>query len=108
MGRVVVVLLVLGCGAAPPAIPPLPSKGGPPWVEVSSEHFVVWTDAPAEQGEKLIREMEHLRQVVFGVAFGDVVSNVKTLVIAFRNIEEVHAFVPQQFIARAYSPHSAL
>ena len=51
----------------PPAVPPLPSKGGPPWVEASSAHFTVWTDAP-DRAKGLVQTMERLREVVFATA----------------------------------------
>jgi len=41
----------------------VPGKGGLPWTELTSDHFVVWTDASTEDGRKLIRVMETLRQI---------------------------------------------
>ena len=59
-------LVLAGC-KLPPAIPTLPSKGGPAWVEVTSAHFTVWTDSP-ERARGLIQVMEQLREVVYGTA----------------------------------------
>ena len=56
-----------------PAVPAVPSQGGPAWIELASEHFTVWTDASRGRGVEMIREMEHLRQVVRGVGFASIV-----------------------------------
>jgi hypothetical protein len=97
-------LLILALAACGPAIPPVPSKGGPAWIELTSEHFTLWTDTSAAHGRKLVREMEHLRQVVFGVAFSDVPNAGRSFVIALRNEREAGAFVPEGFAAFAFPP----
>lgn len=85
-----------------PALPPLPSAGGPAWHQLTSEHFTVWTDADVDDAGELVRDLEHLRQVVFGVAFPDTRSTAKSLVIALRDDDEVHAFVPREFVAMTW------
>jgi hypothetical protein len=103
------VAIALGsCAPKPPAIPALPSQGGPAWLELTTEHFDVWTDASAEQGRALIRAMEHLRQVIYGVSFMRPTSPSKCIVVALRNVEEVHAFAPEQFIAETWSASNPL
>jgi hypothetical protein len=57
----IVVVLLVACG---PAIPPLPSAGGPAWLELASGHFTLWTDAGAERGRELVREMERRYQLI--------------------------------------------
>ena len=91
-------LLLAACGAA---VPPLPGKGGPAWHELTSEHFVVWTDAPVERGRELIREMEELRQVVIGIGFHGAASGGQAFVVALRDDDEVGAFMPGDFAAIA-------
>lgn len=98
------VLVCSACAAAPVVpIPPLPSAGGPAWTELQSEHFTMWTDASLPRGHALLREMEHLREVVYGVAFPGATNRGRTLVVAFRNSAEVGAYVEKQFVARAYT-----
>lgn len=95
-------LLVLLAACHGPALPATPGKGGPAWIEVQSEHFTIWTDAPRGKAMRLVREMEHLRQVVIGVGFSSTRVDGRSFVIALRDAEEVGAFVPEQFIAFAF------
>ena len=97
------VLVLVACGAPPVPVPPVPSRGGPAWTELTSAHFTMWTDASPGRGRELLRQLEHLRQVVLGVAFPRAPAEGKSLVIAFRNAEEVGAYVPAQFTAYAWS-----
>lgn len=85
----VLAVVLVGCGGALPAVP---GKGGPPWIELTSEHFTVWTDADGARARELVREMEHLRQVVVGVAFPAMPAAGRTLVIAMRDDDELAAF----------------
>lgn len=102
MRLAVLVLLVMLLACRGAALPALPSKGGPPWIEVQSEHFTVWTDAPRTRVLELVREMEHLRQVVLGVGFSGTRMEGKSFVIALRDGDEVAAFVPEKFVAFAF------
>lgn len=68
----------------------------------------MWTDGSLATGYKFLREMEHLRQVVLGVAFPQAAVEGRALVIAFRNQEEVNAFVPAQFVAQAHSSRGGI
>jgi len=81
----------MACGAALPAVP---GQGGPPWIELTSEHFTLWTDAGPARGRELIREIEHLRQVVAGVAFPAAREAGHSLVIALRDDAELSALSP--------------
>ena len=81
--------MLAACGAA---VPPIPGKGGPAWLEVTSEHFTVWTDADRAQVRELVQQMEHLRQVVIGVAFPSVPADGRVLVVALRDDDELAAF----------------
>lgn len=46
--------------AACAGLPPVPSKGGPAWRELESEHFVLRTDLSSDRAHETIRQMEHL------------------------------------------------
>ncbi len=78
---------LVACG---PAILPVPGKGGPAWIELTSEHFTLWTDTVPARAHELIREMEHFRQAVVGVAFPNAPATARAMVIAFRDDEELH------------------
>jgi hypothetical protein len=94
--------------ACRPAIPAIPSQGGPAWTELTSEHFTLWTDSSPERGRELIEQCEHLHQIVFGVAFPWLPGGGKSFVIALRDRYEVGAFVPDLFIAYAMPVNPAL
>jgi hypothetical protein len=96
------VVCVAACVPKGPAIPPLPSAGGPAWTELSSEHFVMWTDVPPARGRELVRVLEDHRQVVLDIALGGRDSHAKILAIALRDADEVGAYVPKEFIAYAW------
>lgn len=95
----IVVALLVACG---PVIPPLPSRGGPAWLEVESEHFTLWTDAGAKRGHELVREMERRRQLVI-TAMNHAPSKARSFVIALRSAREVAAYIPKQFIGVAWN-----
>ncbi|MFT3697062.1 MAG: hypothetical protein QM831_28225 [Kofleriaceae bacterium] len=92
--RAAALVLLVACHAA---IPELPSKGGPAWTEVTSEHFVLWTDAGTKPANELIRQMEFLHQVIFGVAFPGKSDVGRSFVIGVRDTFEIHAYLPDQF-----------
>jgi hypothetical protein len=99
----VAALLTFAACRTPPAVPPLPSKGGPTWVEASSAHFTVWTDSP-ERAHDLVQTMERLREVVFATAlFSGRDPGYRTFVIALANKQEVGEYLPKQFDAYAAS-----
>ena len=81
----------------PLAVPPLPSKGGPTWIEATSAHFTVWTDAP-DRAHELVETMERVREVVFATAlFSAHADNHRTFVIAFANKQELGEYLPKRF-----------
>jgi Protein of unknown function (DUF1570) len=90
--------LLVACG---PVIPPLPSRGGPAWLEVESEHFTLWTDASAERGHELMRELE-LRHQLLGTAMKHPLSNQRAFVIALRGSRETGEYLPHDAIAFAW------
>jgi hypothetical protein len=85
----VAVGLSAACGAALPAVP---GNGGPTWIEVTSEHVTLWTDADPVRAYELIREIEQRRRVVIGVAFRNAPITGRALVIALRDDAELSAF----------------
>ncbi|HEX7841949.1 MAG TPA: DUF1570 domain-containing protein [Kofleriaceae bacterium] len=94
----IVMVWLVACG---PAIPPLPSRGGPAWLEVESEHVTLWTDAGAERGRELVGEIERRRQLVM-TAMNHAPSKARSFVIALRSAHEVAAYIPKQFIGVAW------
>jgi hypothetical protein len=104
-GLLASVFVTAACG---PALPPLPAQGGPPWRELVSEHFVVWTDSTPEHARELVREMEHLRQVEVGAVFRAAAGPGRAFVIAPRDSAELHEFLSSQFGAIAFPSTNAL
>ncbi len=99
----VLAVVIAGCGAS---VPPVPSRGGPPWIELTSEHFRLWTDGTSARGHQLIREMEHLRQVIVGAVFPTVPAEGRIIVIALRDDYELQAFsLTDEPRAYAMLPH---
>jgi hypothetical protein len=96
----------VACGGSSPFASHPRSKPGP-WRELTSEHFTIWTDTSAERARVLVPTLENFRQVVVGVsAFNE--TKGKTFVIAFDSLDEVHTYVPVQFIAEAWAATSVL
>lgn len=93
---------VVACG---PAIPPVPSKGGPAWRELTTEHFTLWTDASPSRAHELMRDMEDLRHVVIGVGFRGGGEG-RVLVIALRDLDEARAYMPGEYRAMASEANS--
>lgn len=106
LGWVLVMAIAL-VGCPPPhgpAIPALPSQGGPAWVEVVSPHFVIWTDSSEARGRVLAQQMEDFRRIIVGVLFSAGEPKAPpTLVLALRDAEEVGAYLPKEFVAYASS-----
>jgi uncharacterized protein DUF1570 len=90
--------LLVACG---PAIPPLPGRGGPVWLEVQSESFTLWTDAPAKRAHELMRELELRRQLLL-TAMHHVSSKVRAFVIALRSGRETGEYLSGDTIAVAW------
>lgn len=88
--------------------PASPGQAGPQWFEIQSEHFILWTNASASRGRRLIREMEHLRRIVLGVGFGLGASDVRSFVIALRDRKEVGEFLPPSFTSYAWGGDGVL
>ena len=106
--RAAVIAAVLALGACGAAVPPVQGKGGPAWVELTSEHFTVWTDGDLERVREQVREMEYLRQLVVGVMFPSAPASGRMLVIALRDDDELAAFAttgsPRPYAMSAHPP----
>jgi hypothetical protein len=92
-------VLLVACG---PVIPSLPSRGGPAWIEVQSEHFTLWTDAPAKRAHELMHELELRRQLLV-TAMSHAPSKVRAFAIALRGARETSEYLPGQAIAAAWN-----
>ncbi|HTP50826.1 MAG TPA: tetratricopeptide repeat protein [Anaeromyxobacteraceae bacterium] len=72
-----------------------PRAGGPPWHEISSEHFILHTDLPSAEAGRLLGRVERLRAaLVAGLPGGTTPASGRVDVIAFRTAEEYQPFSP--------------
>ena len=93
---------LVACG---PAIPPLPSRGGPAWLEVESEHFTLWTDAPARRAHDVMHELE-LRRELLVTAMNHPTAKTRAFVIALDNSRETEQYLPFGAIASAWDANN--
>lgn len=73
-------------------VPPVPGKGGPAWIELSSQHFTAWTDGEPERVRELVRKMERLRLILIYAAFPTAPTEGRDLAIVLRDDAELAAF----------------
>ncbi|HEY4242231.1 MAG TPA: hypothetical protein VGM88_20580 [Kofleriaceae bacterium] len=76
------------------SLPALPSQGGPAWIELTSDHFTIWTDASESTARALVPKLENTRQVILGMAFPSSSDAGRIFVIAFRSEWELKEFLP--------------
>jgi hypothetical protein len=50
-------------------LPPCPAAGGPAWRELSTRHFQLTTDIPADEARRTLAQLERLRAALL-VSFG--------------------------------------
>lgn len=86
---VVVVFELMACRAP---VPPVPGKGGPPWIELTSPHFTIWTDGDLGRARALMRKMERLRLILVYAVFPTAPVEGRDLAIVLRDDEELRAF----------------
>src|ERR1044071_2401209 len=91
-----VVVAVAACGSAIPAVQ---GQSGSAWLEVTSPHFTLWTDASPDRAREAVVEMEHLRQVIIGSSFRSVASEGSIFAIALRDLSEFHTYFSDQVLA---------
>jgi hypothetical protein len=106
MRRVVVHVILALLPACAAGLPSTPSRAETRWIELTSEHFTVWTDAEPPRARELVRKMEHLRHVVSRIAYPTSPTQGRSLVILLRNDQELRAF-DFRGEARAYSSLAA-
>ncbi len=92
------IISLAACGSA---LPPLPSRGGPAWLELQSEHVTLWTDAPPAVARELIDSIERRRQVI-ARAMNRAAQRGRLFAIALRDAREMSAFLPSPFVAFAW------
>jgi tetratricopeptide (TPR) repeat protein len=103
-------LSLAACAHAPRPGPRFecPARGGPPWSELSTDHFVVASDLRRADGNALARELEAVRAWVIAALFPEDAPAVpgRVRVVAFRTLEEFDEFAPSGL--RAYFTRSGL
>lgn len=77
------------CFGCHPQFSVAPKDGGPPWIELTSEHFTVWTDADPARVSELIHRIEHVHHVASVVAYPTAPSSGRALAIVVRNDAEL-------------------
>jgi hypothetical protein len=83
------VVALVACRAP---VPPVPGQGGPPWIELTSPHFTLWTDADPDRARALLDKMERLRLIFVHAVFPMTPKAARHLAIALRNDAELRAF----------------
>jgi tetratricopeptide (TPR) repeat protein len=105
-GRLLLVLAFAAGGCATSRGFRCPDRGGPPWLELADEHFVLRTDLAEPAASRLLARFERLRAEVLSVLFdGAPVSPGRVEVVAFRSNEEYRAFAPVG-VQAYYLPHA--
>src|SRR5882672_4096321 len=80
-------------------LPAVPGHGGPPWFELRSAHFTMWSDAPLARSYELVQQAEHIRSILYGILFPDLYTGGNTVVIALRDSRELGYFTSGTSIA---------
>ncbi|MGC3999067.1 MAG: hypothetical protein QM767_17145 [Anaeromyxobacter sp.] len=84
----------LACSAGKPFR--CPARGGPPWQQLVSDHFVLRTDLPADRAGEMMGDLERLRAAIRGALFADAPQPPGRIeVIAFRSDAEFAPFAPE-------------
>lgn len=84
--------LTVACGGAL-SLSPLPSQGGPGWIELESPHFVLWAGVPAARAQKALRLLEQRRELLLGIMKpGEIRS--RTLAVLLPSQEEMQVIWP--------------
>jgi len=106
-------LATLACGYARMPAFTGPEKGGPPWVELRSPHFVVRSDLPIEEARRLVHDYERIYAALEDLVFADVnVPAIRTSVLALRRRTEFGSLglghVSSVYIRRFYNDDDRL
>jgi tetratricopeptide (TPR) repeat protein len=74
-----------------------PTSGGPPWRELTSDHFVLRTDLPEPEAGQLLGKVERLHAAIAaGLPGATEPPSGRSEVIAFRTLEEFRPFSPDR------------
>ncbi len=86
-------------------LPLLPSKGGPEWIEIKTQHFTLWTDTSTVRAYTLVQRLERVRSVIYTVAFPELPGGGTTLVVAPSDFWEYRVFAREPFaVSQCGSP----
>jgi tetratricopeptide (TPR) repeat protein len=81
-----------GCAALSPSLR-CPEEGGPPWREVATDHFLVWTDLESADARALALQLEWIRGAVVAAAWQAPVEPESPMgVVALRSERELRLF----------------
>jgi hypothetical protein len=86
---VVITGLLVACRGP---VPPVPGKGGPTWIELTSPHFTIWTDGDLDRARELVRKMERMRLILVYAVFPTAPAEGRDLAIVLRDDAELRAF----------------
>lgn len=86
---IAVVVVLMACRAP---VPPVPGKGGPPWIELTSPHFTIWTDADPDRAREIMAKLERLRVILVYAVFPTAPTEGRDLAIVLRDDAELRAF----------------
>ena len=101
-------LLAAGCSALAPSLR-APDEGGPPWRELSTEHFLLWTDLDEGDARAAAAQLEWIRAAVVAAVWQSPVEpEARVGVVALRSERELRLFtrgdVPGWVIADPNQP----
>lgn len=83
-------LLVAAGGCASTRSFRCPAEGGPAWLELTTDHFVTWTDLDRADAERLVERLEWTRAAIVAAAWGQVAAPETRLgIIALRSDREL-------------------
>ncbi len=83
---------MLAAGACA-TIPPCPAKGGPAWIELTSQHFAVRTDLSESEARETVQRLEETRAAMLALVWtGAPEPPIRTEAIVLRSIREFAAF----------------
>ena len=99
MRRYAAVLAVLAAACGPLYELKLPSQGGSPWAEYTSEHFHLQTDIDEAAARATLKDIEERRTGLIRAAFhGAEVPVQRTRIVALRDTYELRAFLPEYIL----------
>jgi tetratricopeptide (TPR) repeat protein len=87
------IVSLLGCAEARLACP---QRGGAPWLDLSTEHFLVHTDLSAEQARASIATLEQIHASLHQAAWqGTPAPRVRLEIVLLRSLGELNQFMPR-------------